>query len=145
MHQQEIELLTCACTFFQFCHLFTDHWRGRTSFLSSEINIFFLFLIFYFYSLFIYFFFFSFFLFFYFLFIFISFYFISFYFLVVFLVYNLKYSLVVFRLYNDLRHTHKQEMELPTCVCTSFHFCQLFTDHWRGRTSFLSSEIIILI
>ena len=29
------------------------------------------------------------------------------------------------------------------CACISFHFCQLFTDHWRGRTSFLSSEIII--
>ena len=43
-----------------------------------------------------------------------------------------------------MRHTHKQEMELWTCACTSFHFCQLFTDHWRGRTSFLSSEIIIL-
>ena len=28
----------------------------------------------------------------------------------------------------------KQEMEWWTYVCTSFHFCQLFTDHWRGRT-----------
>ena len=41
-------------------------------------------------------------------------------------------------------HTHKQEIELRTCVWTSFHFCQMFTDHWRGRTSFLPSEIIIL-
>ena len=36
--------------------------------------------------------------------------------------------LVVFHLYNELRHTHKQEMELRTCVCTSFYFCHLFTD-----------------
>ena len=82
------------------------------------------------------------------LFCFILFYFILFHFilfLVVFLFYNLKYSLVLFLLYNDLRHTDKQEMELPTCVCTSLHFCQLLTDHWRGRTSFLSSEIIIII
>ena len=43
-----------------------------------------------------------------------------------------------------MRHSHKQEMELLTCACTSFHFCQLITDHWRGRTSFLSSEINIL-
>ena len=46
--------------------------------------------------------------------------------------------------YNKLRHMHKQEMELCTCVCTSCYICQLFTDHWRGRTSFLSSETIIL-
>ena len=65
---------------------------------------------------------------FYFLFFIFYFYFILFYFLVVFLLYNLKYSQVVF-LHNVLRHTHKQEMELRTCVCTSFHFCQLFTDH----------------
>ena len=37
-------------------------------------------------------------------------------------------SLVVFHLYNELRHTHKQEMELRTCVCTSSYFCHLFTD-----------------
>ena len=39
------------------------------------------------------------------------------------------FPIFVFLLYNDLRHTHKQEMELTTCVCTSFYFCQLFTDH----------------
>ena len=37
-------------------------------------------------------------------------------------------SFVVF-LYNELRHMHKQEIEFWTCVCTSFHYCQLFTDH----------------
>ena len=36
--------------------------------------------------------------------------------------------LVVFHLYNELRYTHKQEMELRTCVCTSSYFCHLFTD-----------------
>ena len=39
---------------------------------------------------------------------------------------------------------HKQEMELQTYACTSFLCCQLFTDPWRGRMSFLSSEIITL-
>ena len=70
-------------------------------------------------------------------------YYFFYYFLVVFLLHNLKYSLVIF-LYNELWHMHKQEMELPTCVCTSCHFCQLFTDHWRGRSSFLSFNMIIL-
>ena len=46
-------------------------------------------------------------------------------------------------MYCYICHLYKQEMELWTSVCTSFHFCQLFTDHWRGRTSFLSSEIDI--
>ena len=36
-------------------------------------------------------------------------------------------------------------MELRICVCTSFHLCQLFTDHWRGWTSFLSSEVIFYL
>ena len=39
-----------------------------------------------------------------------------------------NHPFVVF-LYNELRHTHKQEIEFWTCVCTSFHFCQLFTDN----------------
>ena len=71
---------------------------------------------------------------------FILFYFISFYFifsfLVVFLLYNFTILLVVFHLYNELRHTHKQEMELRTCVCTSYYFCHLFTDPCWGRTCF---------
>ena len=44
--------------------------------------------------------------------------------------------LVVFHLYNKLRHTHKQEMELKTCVCTSSYFCHLFTNSCWGRTYF---------
>ena len=36
--------------------------------------------------------------------------------------------LVVFQLYNELRHTHKREMELSTPDCTSSYFCHLFTD-----------------
>ena len=47
-------------------------------------------------------------------------------------------SLVVFHLYNELRHTHKQEMDLSTHDCTSSFFCHLFTDPCWGRTSFFS-------
>ena len=36
------------------------------------------------------------------------------------------------------------EVARRTCVSTSFHFCQLVTDCWRGRTSFLSSKINLL-
>ena len=63
--------------------------------------------------------------------------------LVVFLLTNSNHSFVVF-LFNELRHTHKQEFDFWTCVCASFHFCQLLTDHCRGRASFLFSGIIIL-
>ena len=48
-------------------------------------------------------------------------YFISFYFIS-------NHPFVVFLLFNELRHLHIQEVELSTCVFTSFHFCQLFTD-----------------
>ena len=112
MHKQEMELQKYVCTSFHFCELFTVHWIGRTSFLSSEM-IFFL---------------------------------ILFYFNLFFSRLSSKlfnHPFVVF-FHNELQHTHKQEMELQTCVCTSFHFCQLLTDYWIGRTSFLSSEIIIL-
>ena len=37
------------------------------------------------------------------------------------------HKLIVGRLW----HTHKQEMELLICVCTSFDFCQSFIDHRR--------------
>ena len=55
----------------------------------------------------------------------------------------MDHSFVIF-LCNELWHTHKQEMELRTCVCTFFHFCQLFTDHWRGRMLVLSSGISLI-
>ena len=48
-------------------------------------------------------------------------------------------------LHNELWHTHKQEMELWTHVCTSFYFWKFFTDNWRVRMLFLSSEIFILL
>ena len=71
------------------------------------------------------------------------FYFISFYFSVVILLYNLKNSLVVFFLYNDLRHTHKQEMELPTCVCT--YFLWLFLTKSSLWTEVCFGPIIFLL
>ena len=52
--------------------------------------------------------------------------------------------LVVFHLYNELRHTHKQEMELKTCVCTSSYFCHFFTNSCWGRTYFFLSEIMLI-
>ena len=51
-------------------------------------------------------------------------------------------SLVVFHLYNELRHTHKKEMDLSTHECTSLCFCHLFTDLCRGRTYFFSIWIL---
>ena len=84
-----------------------------------------------------------------FLFYFILFYFILFYFifsfLVVFLQYNFTISLVVFHLYNVLRHTHKQEMELRTCVCTSSYFCHLFTDPCWGRTCIFLNKFYFIL
>ena len=76
-----------------------------------------------------------------------SFYLISFYsllfylnlsFLVVFHLYDFTISLVVFYLYNELRHTLKQEMELPTCVFAFSYFviCSL-TLVKMGRILFL--------
>merc|ERR1712121_460758 len=72
------------------------------------------------------------------LFYFTLFYFILFYFILFYFIFNLlssrlpfklfNYSFVVF-LHNELRHMHKQEIELWTCVCTSLHFRQLFIDH----------------
>ncbi len=77
------------------------------------------------------------------------FYFISFYFifsfLVVFLLYNFTILLVVFHLYNGLRHTHKQEMELWTCVCNSYYFCHLFTDPCWGRTCFFINNFYFIL
>ena len=52
--------------------------------------------------------------------------------------------LVVFHFYNELRHTHKQEMELKTCVCTSSYFCHFFTNSCWGRTYFFLSEIMFI-
>ena len=49
--------------------------------------------------------------------------------------------LVVFYFYNKLRHTHKQEMELPTRVCTSSYLRHLLTDPCWGRKLFSLSEI----
>ena len=63
-------------------------------------------------------------------------------FLVIFVLYNLTNSLVVFHLYKELWHTHKQEMELPTCDHTSSYFYHFFIDPCWGRTYFLLSEII---
>ena len=54
-------------------------------------------------------------------------------------------SLVVFHLYNELRHTHKQEMELRTCVCTSSYFCHLFTDPCWGKTYFFLNKFYFIL
>ena len=140
-HKEEMELWTCVCTSIHFCQLFTDHWRGRTPFLFSEIIILFYFILFYFIL-------FYFILFYFNLFYFISYYVILYYFifsfLVVFVLYDFTISLVVFHLYNELRHTHKQEMELQTCVCTSFYFHHLFTNPCWGRTCFFLNDFILL-
>ena len=66
-------------------------------------------------------------------------------FLVVFLLYNFTILLVVFHLYNGLRHTHKQEMELRTCVCNSYYFCHLFTDPCWGRTCFFINNFYFIL
>ena len=47
--------------------------------------------------------------------------------------------------FNELRHVHKQEMELWTCVYTSFYFCQLFTDPCWGKIYFLLFKMITLL
>ena len=49
-------------------------------------------------------------------------------FLVVFGLYLFTIFLVVFHLFNELWHTHKQEIQLQTCVCTSSYFHHLFTN-----------------
>ena len=41
-----------------------------------------------------------------------------------------------------MRHTHKLEMELPTCVCTYSYFCHLFTDPCWGRMYFSLFKMI---
>ena len=61
--------------------------------------------------------------------------------MLVLLVYNFSF----FHLYNELRHTHKQEMELLTHDCTSSCFCHLFTDPCQGKTYFFLSELYLVL
>ena len=43
-----------------------------------------------------------------------------------------------------MRHTHKQEMELRTCVCTASYFCHLFTDPCWGRICFFINNFYFI-
>ena len=106
-HKQEKELQTCVCTSSYFHHLFTNPCWGRTWFF---LNIFFILFIL-FYSI-------------YFILLILLIYFIylTFSFLVVFVLYDFTISLVVFHLYNELRHTHKQEKEIQTFYFLLCHF-----------------------
>ena len=121
-HKQEMEFWTYVCTSFHLCQLFTDHWRVKTSFLSFEIIIYFIFLH---------------------LISFLLILFNSIQFDLIWFFYFILYYLILLYFFSNFFYIILFYFFL-FWVCTSFHFCQLYTDHQRGRTSFLISEIINL-